>query len=119
MSNGLLATYVAFRLQTTDLLLFHKLLEVCFYLNSSILLELILNLSEIVQIRGLPEAFDTPGVCSNYHYDHVQKTLPAMQRTLHGNALFTYPNTPIKCDGAPQKIAYIADDFFRKVGGRR
>lgn len=27
-----------------------------------------------------------------------------------GDLLFTFPNTPIKCAGAPQKICYIADD---------
>ena len=31
-----------------------------------------------------------------------------------GNAVFTCPPMPIKCPGAPQKIAYLADDVFRK-----
>jgi sulfide:quinone oxidoreductase len=31
-----------------------------------------------------------------------------------GNAIFTQPATPIKCGGAPQKIMYLADDYFRK-----
>lgn len=35
--------------------------------------------------------------------------------TCVGNAIFTFPNTPIKCAGAPQKIMYIADSYFRKV----
>ena len=30
-----------------------------------------------------------------------------------GNAIFTQPTTPIKCGGAPQKIAYLAADYFR------
>ncbi|MCB0470279.1 MAG: NAD(P)/FAD-dependent oxidoreductase, partial [Flavobacteriaceae bacterium] len=33
-----------------------------------------------------------------------------------GNALFTQPTTPIKCGGAPQKIAYLAADYFKKNG---
>jgi len=35
-----------------------------------------------------------------------------------GNAIFTQPNTPIKCGGAPQKIAYLAEDYFRIHGMR-
>ena len=35
-----------------------------------------------------------------------------------GTALFTMPNTAVKCGGAPQKIMYLADDHFRKSGVR-
>ncbi len=35
-----------------------------------------------------------------------------------GTAIFTQPDTPIKCGGAPQKICYLADDYFRKSGVR-
>ena len=56
-----------------------------------------------------------PAVCSNYHPKYVQKTFPAMQAFKEGNAIFTYPNTPIKCGGAPQKILYLTEDYFRKV----
>ena len=45
----------------------------------------------------------------------MKKTFPAIQDFKEGNALFTFPNTPIKCAGAPQKIMYIADYHFRKV----
>lgn len=31
-----------------------------------------------------------------------------------GNAIFTFPNTPIKCAGAPQKVMYITDSYLRK-----
>ena len=63
----------------------------------------------------MPEAFETPGVCSNYHQDYVKKTFPSIQNFKEGNALFTFPNTPIKCAGAPQKIMYITDYHFRQV----
>ena len=33
-----------------------------------------------------------------------------------GNAIFTNPNTPIKCGGAPQKIMYLAGDYILKNG---
>ena len=30
--------------------------------------------------------------------------------------MFTFPNSPIKCAGAPQKIMYIAEESFRERG---
>ena len=69
----------------------------------------------ISQIKGLPDAFETPGVCSNYHADYVKKTYPATKAFKEGNAVFTFPNTPIKCAGAPQKIMYLTDYNFRTV----
>ena len=30
-----------------------------------------------------------------------------------GTAIFTVPETPIKCGGAPQKVMYLADDHFK------
>ena len=35
-----------------------------------------------------------------------------------GTALFTFPNCPIKCAGAPQKIMYLAEENWRKRGIR-
>src|SRR5699024_12234545 len=35
-----------------------------------------------------------------------------------GKAIFTQPGSPIKCAGAPQKIMYLADEYFRKSGVR-
>ena len=66
-------------------------------------------------VKGLVDALQTPGVCSNYAYEHVGKTWKAIQDFKSGNAVFTFPNTPIKCAGAPQKIMYIAEQQFRKV----
>ncbi|UYV67120.1 SQRDL [Cordylochernes scorpioides] len=73
---------------------------------------------DFTKIRGLPDAFYTPGVCSNYAIDTVGKTFPAIQQTQEGNAIFTQPPNPIKCAGAPQKIMYLADANFRKRGVR-
>ena len=67
------------------------------------------------QIKGLPEAFETPGVCSNYHFEYVKKTFPAIKNFKKGNAIFTLPNTPVKCAGAPQKAMYISEHHLRKV----
>lgn len=71
------------------------------------------------KIKGLPDAFDTPGVCSNYSVDTVEKTFECIKNFKGGNAIFTYPNTPVKCPGAPQKIMYLAEDYFSKQKGLR
>ncbi|GAB1605827.1 sulfide:quinone oxidoreductase, mitochondrial-like [Argonauta hians] len=71
------------------------------------------------QVKGLPEALQSdPRVCSNYSVDTVGKTYPALQSFKGGNAIFTVPTTPIKCGGAPQKIMYLAEDYFSKTGKR-
>lgn len=66
------------------------------------------------KVKGLPEALGKEGVCSNYSYQTVDKTWQFIRSFKGGNAIFTQPNTPIKCGGAPQKIAYLAEDYFRK-----
>ncbi|KAK7074777.1 hypothetical protein SK128_016877 [Halocaridina rubra] len=70
------------------------------------------------QIKGLPEAFETPGVGSNYSPLYVNKTFESLKNFKEGNALFSFPNTPVKCAGAPQKIMYISEEYFRKQGKR-
>ncbi|XP_076764864.1 sulfide:quinone oxidoreductase, mitochondrial-like [Xylocopa sonorina] len=53
-------------------------------------------------------------VCSIYGSDTVVNVFPKIARTTSGTAIFTFPNSPVKCPGAPQKIAYIAEEYFRK-----
>ena len=65
-------------------------------------------------IKGLPEALDKGIVCSNY--TDPEHTWKLLQDFKGGNAIFTQPATPIKCGGAPQKIAYLAADYIRKQG---
>ena len=43
------------------------------------------------------------------------KTAQALDNFKSGNAIFTQPINPIKCAGAPQKIAYLAEEYFTKV----
>lgn len=69
-------------------------------------------------ISGLKETLGKNGVCSNYAYEQAPKTWETIQKFSGGTAIFTYPNTPIKCAGAPQKIMYLADETFRKQGVR-
>ncbi len=70
------------------------------------------------RVPGLREALGKDGVCSNYSFDYVDKTWEFINGFTGGTALFTHPATPIKCGGAPQKIAYLADETFRKNGVR-
>ncbi len=65
------------------------------------------------KIEGLSEALGKGGVCSNYSKDHAAYTWEAIQAFEGGNAVFTCAPMPIKCPGAPQKIAYLADDVFK------
>ena len=67
-------------------------------------------------MKGLKEALDTlPEVCTNYDAKYVDKTFKAIKNFRSGNAVFTFPKPPIKCPGAPQKIAYIAEKQLTKV----
>ena len=66
------------------------------------------------KIEGLSEALGQGGVCSNYSKDFAPYTWEAIQAFKGGNAVFTCAPMPIKCPGAPQKIAYLADDVFKK-----
>uniref|UniRef100_A0A8D0CIA4 Sulfide:quinone oxidoreductase, mitochondrial n=1 Tax=Scleropages formosus TaxID=113540 RepID=A0A8D0CIA4_SCLFO len=70
------------------------------------------------KIKGLPEAFEHPGIGSNYSVQTVNKTWAALQNFKEGNAVFSFPNTPVKCAGAPQKIMYLSDAYMRKTGKR-
>lgn len=63
-------------------------------------------------IEGLRDSLGKNGVCSNY--TNPNYTWECIKNFKGGNAVFTQPVTPIKCGGAPQKIAYLAADYFRK-----
>jgi sulfide:quinone oxidoreductase len=70
------------------------------------------------RIEGLDGHLGTGGICSNYAYDSVDSTWRFLENFAGGNAIFTFPSTPIKCAGAPQKIMYLADDWLRRLGVR-
>ncbi len=69
-------------------------------------------------IKGLQQAIGHNGVCSNYAYHYAPYTWELIKNFQGGNAIFTYPSTPIKCGGAPLKIMYLADDALREQGVR-
>ncbi|KAH8395247.1 hypothetical protein KR222_003978, partial [Zaprionus bogoriensis] len=72
------------------------------------------------KIPGLVEALATPNgnVCSIYSPKYVEHVYECLRNIRAGNAIFSYPNSPVKCPGAPQKIVYIAEHYFRKLGKR-
>jgi sulfide:quinone oxidoreductase len=67
-------------------------------------------------IPGMAESLDTPAVSSNYRYDLAPKTWELIKKMRSGTAIFTMPAGPIKCAGAPQKIAYLAANYWRQQG---
>lgn len=71
------------------------------------------------QIKGLTkDIVGKHGICCNYSFDTVESTWENIRNFKGGTALFTHPDTPVKCGGAPQKICYLAEDHFRKQGIR-
>ncbi len=70
-------------------------------------------------IAGLSkEVIGSHGICSNYSYDTVELTWKTLQNFQGGTALFTHPLGAVKCGGAPVKICFLAEDYFRKQGIR-
>lgn len=70
------------------------------------------------KIEGLKGNIGKYGICSNYSYEHVDYTWEMIRSFNGGKAVFTHPNSPVKCGGAPQKIMYLAEDAFRQQGVR-
>lgn len=67
-------------------------------------------------VSGLAEAIGTPYASSNYTVELAPKTWRMVRPLESGTAVFTMPAGPIKCAGAPQKIAYLAADYWRAQG---
>ena len=68
-------------------------------------------------VPGLGDAMDKGVVCSNY--TDPKHTWDVIRNFKGGTALFTQPTTAIKCGGAPQKIMYLAENYFRKSGVKK
>jgi sulfide:quinone oxidoreductase len=69
------------------------------------------------RIEGLTDALGSHGVCSNYSKDFAPYTWETIQNFKGGTAIFTVPETPIKCGGAPLKALFMADDCFKAKSG--
>ena len=68
------------------------------------------------KMDGLEATLGQNGLSSNYRFDLAPKTWDFIRNTKSGSAVFTMPSGPIKCAGAPQKIAYLACDHWKKEG---
>ena len=66
--------------------------------------------------EGLSDALGKDGVSSNYRFDLAPRTWDFIRNLRSGTAVFGRPSGPIKCAGAPQKIAYLAADHWRRQG---
>ena len=66
-------------------------------------------------VDGLKETLGKNNVTSNYLFEFAPYTFECIKAMKPGmTAIFTNPSTPVKCGGAPQKIMYLAADYFRK-----
>ncbi|MEV0743276.1 FAD/NAD(P)-binding oxidoreductase [Streptomyces sp. NPDC050549] len=65
-------------------------------------------------VPGLAEAIGHDRVTSNYAPEYAPRTWDLIRGMRSGTAVFTHPATPLKCGGAPQKIAYLAADHWRR-----
>lgn len=69
------------------------------------------------RVKGLPETLGKNYVTSNYSFDFAPYTFECLKAMKPGMvAIFTAPSTALKCGGAPQKITYLAADYFRRHG---
>lgn len=69
-------------------------------------------------IKGLQEALADPDapVSSTYGYDTCGKVFGTIKKLQKGRAIFTQPAGAIKCAGGPQKIMWLALDYWKKAG---
>jgi len=67
-------------------------------------------------VEGAREALTTPYVGSVFTVESAPRVWKAMQEFRGGTAIFTNPAGQIKCGGAPQKIMYLAEAYWRGKG---
>jgi sulfide:quinone oxidoreductase len=63
-------------------------------------------------VEGLRDSLGKNGVTSNYRFDYAPYTWELVQNLRSGRAIFTQPQMPIKCPGAPQKAMYLSCDHW-------
>ena len=63
-------------------------------------------------VEGLQETLGKNGVTSNYRFDYAPYTWELVKNLRSGRAIFTQPQMPIKCAGAPQKAMYLSCDHW-------
>lgn len=69
------------------------------------------------KIEGMSrELVGENGICSVFTPDGAKRTWEMINEFEGGNAIFTQPQPPIKCGGAPQKIMYLTAERFKERG---
>ncbi len=75
--------------------------------------------------KKLTDVLDSVGACSIYTADGAEATWSHMQKFIADakggkkvKGVFTHPNTPIKCGGAPKKIMYLTNAKLEEAGAR-
>ncbi len=75
--------------------------------------------------KKLVKILDSVGACSIYTADGSEATWTHMQKFISDaksgkkvKGIFTHPNTPIKCGGAPKKIMYLTNSRLEEAGAR-
>ncbi|GAB1216543.1 hypothetical protein ATERTT37_005759 [Aspergillus terreus] len=69
-------------------------------------------------IKGLSEALAAPDslVSTIYGYETCDKVFATIEKLQKGKAIFTQPAGVIKCAGAPQKVLWLALDYWKRAG---
>ena len=88
-----------------------------------------LGITDTITSRGddsaVRKVIGQNGIASIYFANGATDTWTQMQKFIADaksgkkvKGLFTHPNTPIKCGGAPKKIMYLTDARLREAGAR-
>ena len=68
---------------------------------------------------GMVEGWkETDAVHPYYHFEGAMSLRDALEDFDGGRFVVSVPDTPIKCGGAPLKMAMLAEDYFRRQGIR-
>jgi len=72
--------------------------------------------SKVIGKNGITSIFFQEG--SKDTWTQMQKFIADAKSGKKVKGIFTHPNTPIKCGGAPKKIMYLTDARLREAGAR-
>ncbi|KAI9019070.1 sulfide-quinone oxidoreductase [Hyaloraphidium curvatum] len=72
------------------------------------------------RVKGLKEALEDPSspVATIYDFRFADKAYELVKGFQRGTAIFTSPAGVIKCGGAPIKMMFLSEDYWRKHGVR-
>ncbi|EEB07512.2 sulfide-quinone oxidoreductase [Schizosaccharomyces japonicus yFS275] len=76
--------------------------------------------SAFENIKGLTNSLDDSNVpvYTIYSEKYADSVFPAIKKLKTGKAIFTQPSGVLKCAGAPQKIMWMAEDYWSHHGVR-